>query len=303
MRHCGFQHPPGAYRHSHLPEFGESASTLGDLFIGVTAPKIVHSLRGLLNLTPEMALAAEKHIKAGYITVDDTTLLGRLNSTAGGFISNKFGFTGPCYSVSAACATSLVAIYSAIQMINNGILDAAVVGGGEENLFPAHFLEFSALGALAGVSGFPCPPEASSRPFDSTRDGFVLGEGGGMIVIERESVAKKRGARVYPTLPESAPAITTGVWWRVSPRLRRSPFRPVLRMQITPGNGGPGGMPRHRHRTGGPGGNPRLKSFFANGRRVMLSSFKSQIGHCLGASGIISLAGRHGPAKRVYPPT
>ena len=176
---------------------GESASTLGDLFIGVTAQKIVHSLQGLLHLTPEMALAAEKHIKAGYITVDDTTLLGRLNSTAGGFISNKFGFTGPCYSVSAACATSLVAIYTAIQMINNGILDAAVVGGGEENLFPAHFIEFSALGALAGVSGFPCPPEAASRPFDSTRDGFVLGEGGGMIVIERESVAKKRGARVY----------------------------------------------------------------------------------------------------------
>ena len=68
---------------------GESASTLGDLFIGVTAPKIVHSLQGLLHLTPEMALEAEKHIKAGYITVDDTTLLGRLNSTAGGFISNK----------------------------------------------------------------------------------------------------------------------------------------------------------------------------------------------------------------------
>ena len=90
-----------------------------------------------------------------------------------------------------------MAIYTAIQMINNGVLDAAVVGGGEENLYPAHFIEFSALGALAGVSGLACPPEASSRPFDSTRDGFVLGESGGMIVIERESVAKKRGARVY----------------------------------------------------------------------------------------------------------
>ena len=128
-----------------------------------------------MNLTPEMALEAEKHIQAGYITVDDTTLLGRLNCTAGGFICNQFGFTRPSYAVSAACATSLVAIYTAIQMMKNGILDAAVVGGGEENLFPAHFIEFSALGALAGVSGFPCPPEASSRPFDSTRDGFVWG--------------------------------------------------------------------------------------------------------------------------------
>jgi acyl transferase domain-containing protein/NAD(P)H-dependent flavin oxidoreductase YrpB (nitropropane dioxygenase family)/NAD(P)-dependent dehydrogenase (short-subunit alcohol dehydrogenase family)/acyl carrier protein len=284
---------------------GESASTLGDLFIGVTAPKIVHSLRGLLNLTPEMALAAEKHIKAGYITVDDTTLLGRLNSTAGGFISNKFGFTGPCYSVSAACATSLVAIYSAIQMINNGILDAAVVGGGEENLFPAHFIEFSALGALAGVSGFPCPPEASSRPFDSTRDGFVLGEGGGMIVIERESVAKKRGARVYSYI--------TGVGASNNDRGMVESVAETQKIAIQAGfedaDYGPEMVDLVEcHATATVQGDLEeiraLKSFYANGRRVMLSSFKSQIGHCLGASGINSLVrGVMALQTGIYPPT
>ena len=284
---------------------GESASTLGDLFIGVTAPKIVHSLRGLLNLTPEMALEAEKHIKAGYITVDDTTLLGRLNSTAGGFISNKFGFTGPCYSVSAACATSLVAIYSAIQMINNGILDAAVVGGGEENLFPAHFLEFSALGALAGVSGFPCPPEASSRPFDSTRDGFVLGEGGGMIVIERESVAKKRGARVYSYI--------TGVGASNNDRGMVESVAETQKIAIRAGfedaNYGPEMVDLVEcHATATVQGDLEeiraLKSFYSNGRRVMLTSFKSQIGHCLGASGIISLGrGVMALQSGIYPPT
>ena len=284
---------------------GESASTLGDLFIGVTAPKIVRSLQSLLNLTPELALEAEKHIKAGYITVDDTTLLGRLNSTAGGFISNKFGFTGPCYSVSAACATSLVAIYSAIQMINNGILDAAVVGGGEENLFPAHFIEFSALGALAGVSGFPCPPEASSRPFDSTRDGFVLGEGGGMIVIERESVAKKRGARVYSYI--------TGVGASNNDRGMVESVAETQKIAIRAGfedaDYGPEMVDLVEcHATATVQGDLEeiraLKSFYANGRRVMLTSFKSQIGHCLGASGIISL-GRGVMALQtgIYPPT
>jgi acyl transferase domain-containing protein/NAD(P)H-dependent flavin oxidoreductase YrpB (nitropropane dioxygenase family)/NAD(P)-dependent dehydrogenase (short-subunit alcohol dehydrogenase family)/acyl carrier protein len=284
---------------------GESASTLGDLFIGVTARKIVHSLQGLLDLTPEKALEAEKLIKAGYITVDDTTLLGRLNSTAGGFISNKFGFTGPCYSVSAACATSLVAIYTAIQMINNGVLDAAVVGGGEENLYPAHFIEFSALGALAGVSGLECSPEASSRPFDSTRDGFVLGEGGGMIVIERESVAKKRGARVYSYI--------TGVGASNNDRGMVESVAETQKIAIRAGfedaNYGPEMVDLVEcHATSTIQGDLEevraLKSFYANGRRIMLSSFKSQIGHCLGASGMNSLVrGVMALQTGVFPPT
>jgi acyl transferase domain-containing protein/NAD(P)H-dependent flavin oxidoreductase YrpB (nitropropane dioxygenase family)/NAD(P)-dependent dehydrogenase (short-subunit alcohol dehydrogenase family)/acyl carrier protein len=284
---------------------GESASTLGDLFIGVSAWKIVHSLQDLLNLTPEMALEAEKRIKAGYITVDDTTLLGRLNSTAGGFISNKYGFMGPCYSVSAACATSLVAIYTAIQMIHNGVLDAAVVGGGEENLYPAHFIEFSALGALAGVSGFPCPPEASSRPFDSTRDGFVLGEGGGMIIIERESVAKKRGARIYSYI--------TGVGASNNDRGMVESVAETQKIAIRAGfedaNYGPEMVDLVEcHATATIQGDleevKALKSFYSNGRGMMLSSFKSQIGHCLGASGINNLVrGVMALQTGVFPPT
>ncbi len=76
---------------------------------------------------------------------------------------------GPSYAVSAACATSLVALYSAIQMIKNGIIDAAIVGGGEENLTHLHFLEFSALGALYGLSGQERPARETSRPFDAAK--------------------------------------------------------------------------------------------------------------------------------------
>ena len=131
---------------------------------------------------------------------DDTTLLGRLNCAAAGFICNRYGFMGPSYSVSAACATSLVALHSAIQMIRSGIIDAAIVGGGEDNLTHLHFLEFSALGALYGLSGQERPAHETSRPFDAERDGMVLGEGGGMIVIERESLARARGARVHAVI-------------------------------------------------------------------------------------------------------
>ena len=148
-------------------------------------------------MTPELEAAVMEKIKSGRLTVDDTTLLGRLNCAAGGFVCNKYGLQGPSYSVSAACATGLVALYSAIQMIKNGIIDAAVVGGGEEPLQPSHYLEFSALKALAMLSGVQRPAHESSRPFDATRDGMVLGEGGGMIVIERESTAKRRGAPIH----------------------------------------------------------------------------------------------------------
>src|SRR4030042_286186 len=79
----------------------------------------------------------------------------------------------------------------------SGIIDAAIVGGGEEYLTHLHFLEFSALGALYGLSGRERPAHETSRPFDAERDGMVLGEGGGMIGIEREGLARARGAGVH----------------------------------------------------------------------------------------------------------
>jgi len=148
-------------------------------------------------MTDELEKAIRERIQAGRLTVDDTTLLGRLNCAAGGFVCNRYGLRGPSYAVSAACATSLVALFNALQMIRNDVIDAAVVGGGEEFLHPSHYLEFSALKALAGLSGVERPAQESSRPFDAQRDGMVLGEGGGMIIVERESVAKKRGALVH----------------------------------------------------------------------------------------------------------
>ena len=158
---------------------------------------MIQSMGNIVKLSPLQAQHAEDYIKSTLIRVDDTTLLGRLNCTAGGFICNKYSFRGPSFSVSAACATSLVALYAALLMIKNGVIDAAVVGGGEETLTPAHFLEFSALGALAGLTGVSRPASQMSRPFDRDRDGMVLGEGGPIIVIERESVARRRGARAH----------------------------------------------------------------------------------------------------------
>jgi len=269
---------------------GEASSTLCDLLISFSAGELVRSLGEVVPLTPEQETAVEQRIRSNRLTVDDTTLLGRLNCAAGGFICNKYGFMGPSYSVSAACATGLVALHSAVQMIRNGIIDVAVVGGGEENLTQAHYLEFSALGALAGLSGKAFRPDESCRPFDATRDGMVLGEGGGMIVIERASVARRRGARIHAHITGmGASNNNRGMVESVSDTQEialRAAFEDACYGADTIGL-------VECHATSTMQGDleeiKALKSFFDAGQSTVLTSFKSQIGHTLGASGLHSL--------------
>ncbi len=269
---------------------GEVASTLRDLVVGLAAPHMIQSVGNIVSLSPLQAQHAEDYIKSTLIRVDDTTLLGRLNCTAGGFICNKYSFRGPSFSVSAACATSLVALYAALLMIKNGVIDAAVVGGGEETLTPAHFLEFSALGALAGLTGVSRPASQMSRPFDRDRDGMVLGEGGPIIVIERESVARRRGARAH--------AYITGMGASNSDRGMVESLAETQEIALKAAFADAGYAPEtvglvECHATStmqGDGEEVRaLKAFFPQGGDTHLTSFKSQIGHTLGASGLNSL--------------
>lgn len=269
---------------------GEAAGTLEDLIIRGVSDKIVSAVKRVLNMSAETEKAVEEEIKSGRIGVDDTTLLGRLNCAAAGFICSKYGFMGPSFSVSAACATSLVALYSAVQMIRNGIIDAAIVGGGEEYLSPMHFLEFAALGSLSGISGREKPPSEASRPFDADRDGMVLGEGGGMIVIERESVAHKRGVPVHAyIISMGASNSHRGLVESASETQEIA-----IRHSFNGIHYGPDEVDLIEcHATAtrqGDGEEVRaIKHFYDSRKRTVLSSFKSQIGHTLGASGINSL--------------
>jgi malonyl CoA-acyl carrier protein transacylase len=269
---------------------GEAAGTITDLIFDVYSHDIVQYIRDFVPLTPELEAAVRDKIKAGRLTVDDTTLLGRLNCTAGGFVSNRYGLQGPSYSVSAACATSLVALYSAIQMIRNGIIDAAVVGGGEEPLKPSHYLEFSALKALAMLSGGQHLPHETCRPFDATRDGMVLGEGGGMIVIERESMAKRRGAPIHAYI--RGIGASNNDQGMVESLAETQLIALQASFQDT--GYGPDQVDLVEcHATSTVQGDieeiKAFKALFDGKKRMTLTSFKSQIGHTLGASGLNSL--------------
>ncbi|MBI5250247.1 MAG: acyltransferase domain-containing protein, partial [Desulfomonile tiedjei] len=284
---------------------GEAASTLQDVIIRGALTKIVSAMKQVVPMDAATEEAVSDAVRSGRIAIDDTTLLGRLNCSAGGFICNRYGFMGPSFSVSAACATALVALFSAVQMIRNGIIDAAVVGGGEEFLTPMHFLEFSALGALAGLSGTERLPWETSRPFDADRDGMVLGEGGGMIVIERESVAKKRGAAVHAYIT-SMGASNNHLGMVESSRITQEI---AIRSSFTDTSYGPEGVDMIEcHATSTRQGDVEevqaLKGFYNGEKRTVLTSFKSQIGHTLGASGINSLIrGIMAMNAGVFPPT
>lgn len=284
---------------------GEAAGTLEDLIIRGASNKIVSAVKRVLNLSAQAEKAVEDEVRAGRIEIDDTTLLGRLNCCAAGLICNKYGFMGPSFSVSAACATSLVALHSAVQMIRNGVIDAAIVGGGEEHLSPMHFQEFSALGSLAGLFGVDRRPSETCRPFDADRDGMVLGEGGGMIVVERESLARRRGARIHAYIMSMGASNNhLGMVESASPTqeiaIRNSfldaPYGPdqvdFVECHATATRQGDGEEVK------------ALKQFYNCQKRTVLSSFKSQIGHTLGASGINSMIrGIMAMNSGTFPPT
>ena len=284
---------------------GEAANTLTDLVLDVNSHQILQSMQDIVPMTPDQAAAVREKIQSGRLRVDDTTLLGRLNCTAGGFVSNRYGLQGPSYSVSAACATGLVALYSAIMMIRNGIIDAAVVGGGEEHLQPSHFLEFSALKALAMLSGVECPVQETSRPFDANRDGMVLGEGGGMIVIERESVAKQRGAHIHAYITGAGASNNDQGLIESLAKAQMIALRSSYR---DAGYGLDQVDLVECHATSTVQGDieevKSLKAVKASAQGTMLSSFKAQIGHTLGASGLNSLVrGVIAMQKGIFPPT
>ena len=111
-----------------------------------------------------------------------------------GYISIKYGFMGPNYTTVSACASSANALVDSLNYIRLGHCDIIVTGGSEAGVNIAGMAGFNAMHALSTRNE---SPETASRPFDSTRDGFVLGEGSGTIILEEYEHAKSRGAKIY----------------------------------------------------------------------------------------------------------
>ena len=108
-------------------------------------------------------------------------------------LARLFEATGPTCTIQTACTSSAQAIGEAVQAIRRGTMDRAITGGAECIVSPSHMLMFSLVGVLSCRND---APEAASRPFDGKRDGFVLGEGSAVLVLERMDLARERGAPI-----------------------------------------------------------------------------------------------------------
>jgi len=117
-----------------------------------------------------------------------------LPDTASGQIAISFGARGPNLAVSSACATGTNAIGEASKMIQRGSADAMITGGTESAVLPLMMAGFNTMNALSRRND---DPQRASRPFDKDRDGFVAGEGSAILILESESHAKARGAKIY----------------------------------------------------------------------------------------------------------
>src|SRR6201999_160498 len=149
---------------------------------------------GIGGLATIAETAIELHEK-GPRRVSPFFIPSALINLASGQVSIRYGFKGPNHAVVTACATGAYAIGDACRLIKYGDADVMIAGGAEAAVVPVGIAGFIACRAMA--TAFNDTPEKASRPYDKDRDGFVMGEGAGVLVLEEYEHAKARGAKIY----------------------------------------------------------------------------------------------------------
>jgi len=144
---------------------------------------------------------------------DKNSILKAMNNSLSAWLSMDHGFTGPNFSIATTCASSAYAISLGYEMIVNDQADAVVIASADSVINPEEIMGFNELYALSTRND---NPELASCPFSNDRDGFVIGEGAGAMIIESEEKAKKRGASIFAEL--AGYAITSEAYNIVSPK-------------------------------------------------------------------------------------
>ena len=242
------------------------------------------AIGGLIGITEQHQIYLER----GPDRVSPYFIPSVLVDTASGQIAIALGLRGPNYAPVSACATGSTAIGEAAEVIRRGAADAVLAGGAEACLHPLILAGFCAMRGLAAEEEYP--PRAS-RPFDLTRDGFVMGEGACVLVLEELEAAKARGARIYAEvlgygasndahhLAQPDPA-SVGVVEMMRAALDRAGVEPKRVGYI------------NAHGTSTPLGDlaetKAIKEVFGDHAYALaVSSTKSMTGHCFGAAGAV----------------
>ena len=224
---------------------------------------------------------------------------------AAGHISIKYGFRGPNYATVSACASSTHALIDAFNYIKWGKADVFISGGSEASINEAGVGGFNAMHALSTRND---SPETASRPFDKERDGFVLGEGAGAIILEEYEHAKARGAKIYAEVIGGA--MTADAHHITAPHPEGIGAMNVMRLAIEDAGMQPQDVDYiNVHGTSTPLGDvAEVKAingvFGEHAQNLNISSTKSMTGHLLGAAGAVeTIASILAVKNNVVPPT
>jgi 3-oxoacyl-[acyl-carrier-protein] synthase II len=234
-------------------------------------------------------------------------ILQMISNMAAGMIAIEYQFKGPNFAVVSACATAAHAIGEALRKIQHGEADIMVAGGSDASVCHLGFAGFCALKALSTSRN--AEPHKASRPFDLNRDGFVMAEGAGVLVLEEIEHARRRGAPIYCEL--SGYGATCDAFHETAPSADGEGAARSMRLALEDSGAGPADVDYiNAHGTSTELNDKcetlSIKLAFGQeqARKLMISSTKSMTGHLLGAAGgieaaICALAVKHG----VIPPT
>ncbi len=247
----------------------------------------------------------KKGLEKGFDRVSPFFIIQMIINMAPGHVSIRYGAKGPNWSPVSACATSAHAIGEAWKSIKLGETDAVICGGAESSITPLSIGGFSVMKALSTRND---APEKASRPFDKERDGFVMGEGAGVLVLEEMEHAKKRGAVILAEL--AGYGANSDAHHATAPAPEGEGAARCMKVALASAGMKPEEVGYiNAHGTSTPyndmNESKAIKTVFGeHAKKVMVSSTKSMTGHMLGASGgaeavIATLA----LTRNVIPPT
>lgn len=237
--------------------------------------------------------------------VDEHRILRNMSSAPAAWISLEHKITGPAFVVGTACSSGGYAIETARALVAGGSCDAAIAGAADSSLNPLDVQGFGSLMALAE------PTEdfaTASRPFDRRRSGFVMGEGGGVLVLEAEAQARRRGARIYAVLQPAA--LTSEAYNIISPKRDGAGMAEAMRLALQLAGLGPADIDYINAHGTSTQLNDRYEAmavrdvFGEHARTLAVSSTKSMTGHCLAAAaGVEAAICCKALGENVVPPT
>jgi 3-oxoacyl-[acyl-carrier-protein] synthase II len=235
-----------------------------------------------------MVQGVETLITRGPDRISPLTVPMMLADTAPGLIAIAYGFRGLNMAVVTACASGANAIGEAMRLIRQGDADVVIAGGAEAAILPVAVAAFNAMGAISTRNE---EPERASRPFDRTRDGFVMGEGAGILILEGLEHAQARGARVYAEVVGYG--TSADAYHITAPPENGEGAALAMRRALADAGLSPRDIDYiNAHGTSTPlndrSETQAIKAVFGEAAyNVPISSTKSMIGHLLGAAGAV----------------